>query len=196
MFFRQLNLKGQVVYDIGAHTGSHTALMARRAQHVYSFEPEPSAFARLGELVLLNSVTNVTPFAVALGSQPGSFPLAIPQDGREMAGTLEPGFQRTLNKAPSINVPVVSLDDWRRLLDLEPPDFIKIDVEGFEDEVLRGAQKTLEEARPALLIEVHGLSQEDKKARALEVESLVPRDYGVTKPFDDVHHHFIPAERQ
>jgi FkbM family methyltransferase len=196
LFFRELNLEGQVAYDIGAHAGSHTALMARRAHHVYSFEPEPSAFARLAELVSLNSVTNVTLFAVALGHQPGSFPLALPQDGQDVAGTLEPDFQRTLDEAPSINVPVVSLDDWLRLLDLAPPDFMKIDVEGFEDEVLRGAQRTLEEARPELLVEVHGLTQEDKRARALEVESLVPKDYVVSKPFDDGHHHFIPAEKQ
>ena len=62
---------------------------------------------------------------------------------------------------------MVALDDLRPLLGLPPPDFVKVDVEGFEDEVLRGARRTIEAHRPALMVEVHGLTPRDKEAAAL-----------------------------
>ena len=104
-----------------------------------------------------------------------------------MAGTLEPGFQEHLGDAPTVEVPVVALDDLRPLLDLPPPDFVKVDVEGFEDEVLRGARRTVEAHRPTLMVEVHGLTPEDKATKAEAVRAEVPSDYVVERPFDDVH---------
>ena len=186
-FYRDLDVCGATVYDVGAHTGSHTALLARRADHVYAFEPEPTAFAALGRLLAMNDVRNVTAVAVALGSESGVFPLAIPDGTHEMAGTLEPDFREALGDAPTVTVPVVTLDELRRLLELRPPDFVKIDVEGLEDEVLKGARRTVEAHRPRLMVEVHGLTPEAKAAKAEAVRAEVPSDYAVERPFDEVH---------
>jgi FkbM family methyltransferase len=187
-FYRGLDVAEATVYDVGAHTGGHTALLARRAAHVYAFEPEPNAFAELSKLIEMNDVRNVTALAVALGGESGIAEMALPaDDGVEMAGTLEPGFQEHLGDAPTVEVPVVALDDLRPLLDLPPPDFVKVDVEGFEDEVLRGARRTVEAHRPTLMVEVHGLTPEDKAAKAGAVLAEVPPDYAVERPFDDVH---------
>jgi FkbM family methyltransferase len=186
-FYRRLDVAEATVYDVGAHTGGHTALLARTAAHVYAFEPEPNTFAELSRLIAMNEVRNVTALAVALGGESGIAQMALPQEGDDMAGTLEPGFQEHLGDAPTVEVPVVALDDLRPLLDLPPPDFVKVDVEGFEDEVLRGARRTVEAHRPTLMVEVHGLSPEDKAAKAEAVRAEVPSDYVVERPFDDVH---------
>jgi FkbM family methyltransferase len=186
-FYRRLDVADATVYDVGAHTGGHTALLARRAAHVYAFEPEPNAFAELSRLIAMNDLRNVTALAVALGGASGIAPMALPEEGVEMAGTLEPGFQEHLGDAPTVEVPVVTLDDLRPLLDLPPPDFVKVDVEGFEDEVLRGARRTVEMHRPRLMVEVHGLTPQDKAAKADAVLAEVPSDYAAERPFDDVH---------
>ena len=161
---------------------------AARAAHVYAFEPEPDAFAELSRLIALNEVRNVTALAVALGAESGIARMVVPDDDDvEMAGTLEPGFQEHLGRAQTVEVPVVALDDLRPLLGLPPPDFVKVDVEGFEDEVLRGARRTIEAHRPALMVEVHGLTPRDKEAKADAVRAEVPSGYAVEGPFDDVH---------
>jgi hypothetical protein len=74
-------------------------------------------------------------------------------------------------KPVEVPIHVVRLDDEIRDRQLPPPGFIKIDVEGMELEVLRGAPQTLQQYGPALYIELHGALEADKLQNASEVVS-------------------------
>src|SRR6185295_11356708 len=74
----------------------------------------------------------------------------------EAAGNvrLDPGLNGVVTEHGALEVPVRRLDDLDELLD-PPVDLLKIDVEGYEGPVLRGAEKLLARARPALFVEIH-----------------------------------------
>lgn len=202
-YFADLPLDGRVAYDIGANEGSHTFALRRRTGangHVYAFEPEPASFARLTRVVALNRLANVSVFALALGDVTGVARMALPADGSkaEMAATLDPALQSMLGSAGTemeMEVPVMRLDDWRREMELPPPDFMKIDVEGFEVAVIEGSAETLSAARPTLFVEIHGPDAEGKTANARGVlERLAPLGYrfrhletGIEVPASEPH---------
>lgn len=115
-----------IVLDIGANIGVLTRLFAARAGHVHAFEPAPRALALLRANTA--GLDNVTIHAMAIGDQVGTVRFAE-REALDMSSIDENG---------GIEVAVTTID----ALDLSP-DFIKIDVEGFEESVLRGAKKTL-----------------------------------------------------
>ena len=132
---------GEVLYDVGANVGAYTLLaaVATPGVRVVSFEPSPANFAALCANLELNEVTeSVTPVPLALGDQPGSAALdpngARPGDSPRLRAHPAPGAVRVL---------VDRLDDAVERFDLQPPDHVKLDVDGGELEVLAGAGRTL-----------------------------------------------------
>jgi len=157
----------QTFVDIGAHIGTWTQHFAQKCRHVHAFEPQRSTFARLSEGVKRAELGDaVTCHDVALGVR-GEVDLhVISEDGR---GTLR---QRS-ELPPVISVERVrsqQLDDFT----FDEIGLIKIDVEGYELDVLRGAIKTLAEHRPHLLLEAWTADWYDLDRAALigYVESL------------------------
>lgn len=141
---------GSVFVDIGANFGYFTCLLAAHlgqapGSRVVAVEPNPDLLRLLRTNVGINwsgAAVRIEP--VAVGSEPGEMLLSIPED-RSANGTLAPIEAKGLSIRKH-KVSVVRLDD---LLRNEPRvDLIKIDVEGFEPAVLRGAVETL--ARPDL----------------------------------------------
>ena len=135
---------GTVAIDIGAHIGAHTLSMAKRAEKVYAFEPQPKLFRELVANVALNEIKNVEPYCCAVGDTFGEIELSPLTAGNEGATPLR-GGSGTL-------VPLLPLD----ALCLKNVSLIKIDVEGMEDRVLVGAKKTLLENHPVVVIEIMG----------------------------------------
>lgn len=136
---------GGVVVDIGMSVGDFAVLSAVRGAMVYAFEPLGENVAVAEQLVRVNHVeerVRISP--VALGDAPGSAPVAVDHG---MATTGRPGSDRT--------VPFERLDTVLRELH-GPVSILKIDVEGFEIPVLRGARETIARSRPKIVIEVHG----------------------------------------
>lgn len=133
--------RGSIVLDIGANIGVMTRTFAERAKHVHAFEPSPRA------LVLLrhNAPANSTVHAIAIGERDGIAHFAELEavDESHIAETGLPVQMRTVDS-----------------LDLKP-DFIKIDVEGYEPQVLRGAINTLKTG-PIVMFEAltHGALSE------------------------------------
>ena len=139
------------VVDIGAHIGMYTVELARRAKHVYSFECSPKSFNYLCANLLLRDMSyKVTKHNVALSDKEGFTPYFI-RDPHDGGGNGISHFDVDIkNNIPSIQVPTKTLDSFG----LTNINFIKIDVEGHEENVIRGAVKTLEENNyPKILFE-------------------------------------------
>jgi FkbM family methyltransferase len=134
-----------VVVDVGANVGSHSINFAKTAEVVYAFEPQPLSYYTLCANLLLNHAYNVAPFNRALGAY----------DGTAMMPNLDPTKQNTAMGAQvgvgAQPVPICKLDS----LEIAPIHFIKIDVECYEYEVLKGAVETLKRENPVVYVEVH-----------------------------------------
>jgi FkbM family methyltransferase len=132
--------------DVGAHVGNHTLYLAHvLGLRTISFEPNPQNFALLATNVHANGLDDIcTLHNLAVGAAPGRVrTLDAGDDNTGMA---------TVEADPAGSVAMARLDDT--VLAAPRLDVIKIDVEGWELEVLRGADAVLRERRPLLYIEI------------------------------------------
>ena len=136
-----------IVLDIGANIGVWTRLLSAQctAGHVYAFEPSPTTFRRLKRNCAIRH--NVTCVHCALGVKNG---MAL-FSGEEV----DPKLRSIQNAAGGSTVEVATrrLDDWAREKGITRIDFVKIDVEGFEEDVLMPSLELLERFRPTLCFE-------------------------------------------
>lgn len=158
------NLKpGHVAYDIGANIGYLTLAMAKQVSQkkggrVYAFEPSPNTFRLLATNTQLNLQWPVEPYQVALSDTDGIGVFSsFDYDVVSRLGDHSAQYQ----DAQTTRVRVETLDTFIQQFELPPPDFIKIDVEGFELHVLRGMRHILETIHPTLIIETHTLEEVD-----------------------------------
>jgi len=139
--------KDDTFYDIGANVGAYTILAGLHVGcQTYAFEPHPRTFSYLEKNISLGVRTdNITLFNLGLGRKAGRIKFTSDQDTVNHV---------VLNDAENvIDVEISVLDE----LLLPPPSVIKIDVEGFEWEVLNGALLTLQnEKLQAIIIELNG----------------------------------------
>ena len=145
------------VLDIGTNTGGVALLLARELLGrgtgvVHAFEPQPQIFLRLSEQLELNPGLNpyVVPNNMGLGEKSGELELHVPDRSDGLSS-----FAREYTDEPktSVLVPVSTVDDYVNQQKLSVG-FIKIDVEGFTIQVLRGAEKMLLEQHPPLYCEM------------------------------------------
>jgi FkbM family methyltransferase len=134
-----------VAFDVGSHHGLHTICMARHSARVVSIEPNPHNVAILKQNTQLNSLHNVTVRQVAVGDSPGK--IALLQDSNQGGVLL-----RGKDSSPILEVKLLTLDQVAHEHGF--PQMLKIDVEGFEASVLKGAAQILQ-TRPKIAIEVH-----------------------------------------
>ena len=152
--------KDTVLVDVGAYIGLYTVCACRRARRVLAVEPNPYALIYLRANIALNNCSNVIIVPKATGDRRGLTELRIPKGARNEeisdAGASivwsSKDFEE-FRKAFSIKVELDTLDNIVDQAGLDTVDFIKIDVEGAEGLVVKGAEKTLKKAK-ALLIEV------------------------------------------
>jgi FkbM family methyltransferase len=133
--------------DIGANVGNHSIYASRilGAPRVLAFEPNPVAISVLDINLRLNSCTNVDTryLGLALGDGDGQFEAITPKESNLGHTVLVPSLTGT-----------IQCTTGDRLLFNEEVEFIKIDVEGMELQILTGLQKTIERWKPKLFVEV------------------------------------------
>ena len=149
-----------------------TLFFASKAKNVVSFEPNALNYERLMENLALNGVNNVEVRRTGVGSTPGTLkmvgdplmPGGSSVDARAAEELLKSGAGKVLQE-----IPITTLDAEIPAAKLPPPDFIKIDIEGWEIEALRGARDTLKTYRPDLFLEMHGETIREKQRKASEI---------------------------
>ncbi len=168
MFWRQLPLDGLVVYDVGAFHGILTLFFASRGAQVIAYEPHEENHARLIQNIRLNELRNVLVRQVAVGSQAGSGTLTY---NPSMAG----GGSVNTNATGTVSqrVEITTLDHDIAAASLPAPDLIKIDIEGWELEALKGTQAILAGHHPALFLEMHGDTMGEKKRKASAIVAFL-----------------------
>ncbi len=175
-FWCGLNLSGMTVYDVGAFHGLLTLFFASRAKAVVCFEPNTQNHKRLMENLMLNGIKNVEVRKVGVGSRRetrrmvGS-PLmsgGASVDGKTVEELLRAGVGTMVEE-----ISIVTLDEEIPQASLPAPDFIKIYIEGWEIEALRGARSTLELHKPTLFLEMHGETMREKRRKVAEIVAFL-----------------------
>ena len=140
---------GSVVYDIGANVGFYTLLssvLVGPRGRVFAFEPVPRNLEFLRRHIRLNRLGNVAVLELAVGEKMGEATFD------DTLGT----SQGKLSSGGRLRVQVAAIDDLVSSGVVRPPDALKIDVEGAEAAVLRGAMATLQRHHPAIFLATHG----------------------------------------
>jgi FkbM family methyltransferase len=140
--FGRLLREGDVFLDVGANIGLmslHAACLVGRSGKVFSFEPIPDIHRQLEANIALNRAGQVQAFLLALGARPGALPIyAHPEINRGSSSLVTPD-----GGEPAHVTSIMTLDDFVAREVHAPLRMIKIDVEGWELEVLKGGQATL-----------------------------------------------------
>jgi FkbM family methyltransferase len=129
------------VWDVGANVGYYTEQLSRRARLVVAFEPVLDNITKINA----RSLSNVKCRQMALGDKEAE--LMISRNGPYSSLVSSPASDETTYETTHVM-------PGDALVDLAPPDIVKIDVEGYEPEVIRGMRRVLSSAR-AVFIEVH-----------------------------------------
>lgn len=166
----------KTIVDVGAHVGGHTLRFAQFARHVFSFEPHPELYRMLVQNFNrnLDGIDGAVDLHnMALGKEQGTGRI-VEADGNSGASQIV-----RLSEPNEPRIPIETLDDmiWPRAVSL-----IKIDVEGMEVDVLRGAIKTIDTYRPELFVECGDGTELDDVLGVLEQAKYEPIDQYATTP--------------
>lgn len=142
--------KDGICLDIGANIGLTTSILSQIAPdgQVISFEPSPKNFEYLQENVKQNNLQNCQLNNMGIGDSNTS--LSFHENTQGSACHIVTKNHMCNQSTPSITIPIVSLD---RFLQNKKVDFIKIDVEGFEQDVLLGMDDTIKQFNPTIYME-------------------------------------------
>ena len=151
--FRCVAEGSKVILDVGANIGCTAILFGDMAEQVHAFEPSPTTFRYLQENVQANSVGNVQLHNLGLGAEAAVTTITFAPNNRSG------GFVSNQTSANADHlteqIEIRTLDQVLDSMAPAAPDFIKIDVEGFEGHVLRGAAATLQRHHPAVVLELN-----------------------------------------
>lgn len=146
--FRHFVKKGHVVLDIGANVGAHTVFFGKKVGlkgEVHAFEPQRILFQMLSGNMAINNIVRGYCYHAAVGAEDGhiTVPQITPWE------TFNFGALNVENHTIGDPVEQIAIDS----LNLPRVDFVKIDVEGMESAVIKGAEQTIARARPVIYTE-------------------------------------------
>lgn len=143
---QRLVKKGGVAIDIGANIGLFSVYLSKelgKKGKVYAFEPIKDTYWRMKENLTLNRCENVEAFQEAISNKKGKAVMNVFPEGYGAWNTFgKPQFGE-IKPISRETVPVTTLDEFVKQKDIRKIDFLKIDVEGFELDVLQGGKKAI-----------------------------------------------------
>lgn len=153
--------------DVGGNIGLHTVRFAQKFQQVHSFEPTDINFECLQQNT--KTLPGVHLYKLGLGNEPATLTIQLPVDTDNCGNFSIVDFQDYDNRTVDQTIEIRTLDSFELA-----PDLVKIDVQGFDYNVLVGADKTITQYRPVIIVE-----SETKKSRNTIGEFLTARGYTV-----------------
>ena len=154
VIFERYIHKDSVVIECGCHIGVHTVKMASLCKTIYGFEPMPDTYHVLAKNIRLNGIQNavlykkgvadksgMTKYAWSIAGNPGGSGLANNPMG-------VPSWCPPMDK--TIDVELMTIDS----MNLDRLDFMKLDVEGYEPLVIKGAINTITKYKPVIVMEI------------------------------------------
>lgn len=175
---KSLVKKDSIVVDAGANIGNHTIFFSKicEAGQVLSFEPQVSRFKILLKNIYLNELVGVQSFRCALGERSGFASIS----GFKPWNSGGTSFSESDNGMYVIK----SLDSFN----LPKLDLIKIDVEGFQDSLIRGSTQTFLRCKPLIIVEIRDSEEEFIKTKSI-LEQL---NYSQAKKLSSTDYLFVP----
>jgi len=171
--------QGYVFVDVGANIGTIIWQLADKCGQIYAFEPMPKLNQVIADSAIYNSFTSLKLYNKAVGSNAGFVQMVDNDNSSVLNDTSTPG---------GVTIEVTTLDE--ELKDLDKIDFIKIDVEGYEWEVLQGATATIQKHKPLLLVELHPMFLKNYKiAYTTVIDFLEQNNYKIS------YHSFLEETR-
>ena len=145
------SVRNKHIIDAGGYVGDTALLFSSYTdKDIHVFEASPSNMDIIRETIRLNHLDNIVPVSKALGEKSGTATFSLGERNSCNSLVERPGY----NYPDHIEVPVVTLDDYVRENDLEVG-LIKVDIEGGEQMLLRGAVETIRTQHPILLISIY-----------------------------------------
>jgi FkbM family methyltransferase len=155
-FVRLLTQPGMKVVDIGANYGVYTLAMAKRVGltgRVWAFEPASSTASFLMRSIELNGLTNVNLVKAALSNHTGTARLSLQQNSELNS------LNTTAVNGASETIEVTTLDGYAQQHGWRDIEFIKLDAEGEEANIILGGQRTLSELSPLIMYEIKSVDR-------------------------------------
>lgn len=164
-------------FDIGANIGQHSLFMSLHAEQVHAFEPYSAVSQKLERHIELNTIRNIQLHKVGLSNQQEELDFYAPTGRNQGIGSFDAGTvskgNRNLGK-----LALVRGDEYLEQHALQTIGLLKIDVEGFEKNVVSGLTGTLQKSRPIIVLEVtYGNSL--SFASLQELQATLPPDYAL-----------------
>ncbi|MDA7669971.1 FkbM family methyltransferase [Akkermansiaceae bacterium] len=139
-----------VVVEVGAHIGSLTIILSKLSKNVHCFEPLKQSYDLLRKNLLLNNCKNVITYQKGVGDEIGNTKVGYISNGNCGATILKGGsVDKYWKNKTDLDVELVTLDS----LNLDRLDYLKIDVEGYEENVIKGGLNTINNFKPIIVIE-------------------------------------------
>jgi len=151
--FRTIASNSKVILDVGANIGCTALLFGEMSENVYAFEPSKTTFGFLEKNISNSGLKNIFPVNMGLGAESGEYTLTFSPSNR--SGGFVSNLTQATTRHTVENIVIRQMDEVVNSLNISRVDFIKIDVEGFEGNVLRGAEQTLANYRPIVTLELN-----------------------------------------
>jgi methyltransferase, FkbM family len=149
--------EGDYVVEAGANIGTETLLLSKYVGakgKVYAFEPSPYVYERLSCNTLMNTVNeNVVTSSLALGEADTEITFYIFPKVYHNSGLSGKGVD--WKDAFPIQVQQMTLDSWVEANNIDKINFLKMDVQGAEPDILRGGTKSIDRFKPTVFMEAH-----------------------------------------